>query len=193
MPEREPRPAKLELELLATPATTTLVEHKRMALAAERVPLVLLLLVRVGVVAAVEAGAQLRVAQHLVRLVDGRHFLLGLLLSEPLLGRLVRVVELGQLAVGGLDLALVGVVGHTDDLVVVFCLATLKGDLGLLHERVDDVVLARVGFGGFAKSVDAGLELFRVQEVLGAVEQAVERVFVVLERFLTILLGLLAV
>jgi hypothetical protein len=32
--------------------------------------------------------------------------------------------------------------------------------LGLLHERVDDVVPAGVGFGGFAERVDAGFELF---------------------------------
>ena len=193
MPEREsrPAPAKLEVELLPAAA---LMEHEGVAVAAEGVPAVLLLLlVRVGVVAAVEARAQLRVAEHLVRLVDGRHLLLGLLLGEALLGRLVRVVQLGQLAVRRLDLALVRVVRHAEDLVVVLCLAALEGDLCFLKERVDDVVLAGVGLGGFAERVDAGFEFLRLGEVLGAVEQAVEGVLVLLERLFAVILGFFAV
>ena len=147
---------------------------------------------RVGVVAAVEARAQLRVVEHLVRLVDARHLLLGVLLGEPLLGRLVRVVQLGQLAVGGFDLPLVGVVRHAEHLVVVLGLAALEGDLRLLHERVDGFFLAGVGFRCLAERVDTGFVFFRGQEVLGAVEEAVEGVLVVLEGFFAVFLGLFA-
>jgi hypothetical protein len=50
-----------------------------------------------------------------------------------------------------------------------------------------------VRLGGFAEGVDAGFEFFCVQEVLGAVEQAVEGVLVVLEGFLAVFLGLFAI
>jgi hypothetical protein len=65
--------------------------------------------------------------------------------------------------------------------------------LGFLHERVDNLVLARVGLRGLAERVDAGFEFFGVEEVLGAVEQAVEGVFVALEGLLAIFLGLFTV
>ena len=192
VPKRKPsRPPKLELELL-TP--TTLLEHERVPSGPERAPLVELgLLVRVGVVAAVEAGAQLRVAEHLVRLVDAGHLLLGFLLGQPLLGRFVRVVQLGELAVGGLDLALVGVVRHAENLVVVLCLAALEGDLGFLQERVDDVVFAGVELGGFAERVDAGFVVFGGEEVFGAVEEAVEGGFVEGEGLVAVVFGFFAV
>lgn len=160
---------KFELELLTAlmELLPALLEHERGAVAAaavaegaalERV----LLLVRVGVLAAVEALAQLRVAEDLVRLVDARHLLLGLLFGEPLPDRLVRVVDLGRLAVRRLDLSLVRVALHAQHLVVVLRLAALQRDLRLLHERVDDVVLVRTGLGRLLQRRDAGLEVLGV-------------------------------
>lgn len=78
-----------ELKLLSS-----LLEHERMTATAEGTSLegVLLLFVRIGVVAAVEAGAEFRVAEDLVGLVNGRHLLLCDLFRDSLLHGLVRVV-----------------------------------------------------------------------------------------------------
>ena len=169
----------MELESSSS-SGSALLEHEGVATSVaegasvEGVAAVPLLLVGVGVVAAVEAGAQLGVAQDLVRLVDGRHLLLGRLLGEPLLGRLVRVVLLGELAIGRLDLALVGVVRHAQNLVVVLCLGSLECDLGLLHQRVDHVALVRPALLGLLKRVDAGFVLLGLELHLGLLEKAVE-------------------
>lgn len=166
---------ELELELLPALLLPALLEHERVAAAAgaavaERAALEgVLLLVGVGVVAAVEAGAQLRVAEDLVRLVDAGHLLLGILLAEPVLHRLVRVVDLGRLAVRRLDLPLVRVARHAQHLVVVLGLAALQRDLRLLHERVDDVVLVGPDLGRLLQRRDAGLEVLGVQLCLGLV------------------------
>lgn len=159
------RPAELELELLAA----ALLEHKGVtttaAAAAEGAALLegVLLLVRVGVVAAVEPRPQLRVAQHLVRLVDARHLLLRLVLAQALLRRLVRVVQLGQLAVGRLDLPLVGVVRDPEHLVVVLGLAALEGYLRLLHQGADHVVPVGSELRSLLESCDTLFELFSIQ------------------------------
>lgn len=188
---KAPAPARPELELL-----TALLEHEGVA-AAKRMPAepVLLLLVRVGVVAAVEARAQLRVREHLVRLIDGRHLLLGRLLGEPLLGRLVGVVDLGELAVRRLDLPLVGVVRHPEHLVVVLGRAALEGELGLLEELVGDLALLgrRGGFLGCLEGGDGGVELFGLELGLGAVEEAIEGGLVEGKGFLAVFLDLFAV
>ena len=185
-------PARPELELLAP-----LLKHKGVA-AAERMPAaepVLLLLVRVGVVAAVEARAQLRVREHLVRLVDGRHLLLGRLLGEPLLGRLVGVVDLGEFAVRRLDLPLVGVVRDPEHLVVVLGRAALEGELGLLEELVGDLALLgrRGGFLGRLEGGDGGVEFFGFELGFRAVEEAVEGGFVKGEGFFAVFIGFFAV
>lgn len=122
-----------------------------------------LLLVGVGVVAHVEAAAELGVGEDLVGLVDGGHLLLGVLLGQPLLSGLVRVVLLGQLAVGALDLALVGVAPHSDHLVVVLVLAALELHLRLLQQRVDDVFLVGPRLRCLLQRRDARVVLLRVE------------------------------
>lgn len=188
---KAPAPARPELELLAA-----LLEHEGVA-AAERMPAesVLLLLVRVGVVAAVEARAQLRVHEHLVRLVDGRHLLLSRLLGEPLLGRLVGVVNLGELAVRRLNLPLVGVVRHPEHLVVVLGRAALEGELGLLEELVGDLALlgGRGCFLGYLEGGDGGVKFFGFELGFGAVKEAIEGGLVEGERFLAVFLRFFAV
>lgn len=164
--------------------------------AAEWVSLVkALLLVRIGVVAAVEARAQFRVAEHFIRLVDARHLLLGILLGETLLGGLVRVVLLGQLAVGGFDLSLISVVWDADDLVVVFCFAAFECNLGITQKLVGKAAL---GFGwcGFLcllERVDGSIIIFGVKLGLALMEKTVERVLVEGQGFSAVFLGLFAV
>lgn len=169
-----PRP-ELELELATT--RTALLEHERVsATMAEGVSL--LLLVRVGVVTAVETCAQLGIAEDLVCLVNLRHLLLGCLLGETLLGGLVGMMLLGELAVGGLDLAFIGIVGYPEDLVIILVLAALQGNLGFLHEGVDDVLLVWPRFLGRLEGVDAGFVLLCFELELGLVEETVERVLI---------------
>jgi len=182
MTKREP-PTKLELEVLRPATRPALLEHERPP-TAERVPAPLLervlLLVRVGVVAPVEPRPQLRVGEHLVRLVDGLHLPLGLLLGQPLLGGLVRVVHLRQLPVGGLDLALISVARHAQDLVVVLCLGALERHLGFPKEGVDRLVelLVLARFFSLVEGVDGGFEVLGFGLDAGAVEEAVDRVLV---------------
>lgn len=120
---------KLELELL-----TALLEHEGATAATETTLLervaTTTALLGVGIVATVKARAQLRVGKHLVRLIDSLHLLLGLLLGDAVALGAVRVVLLHQLAVGRLDLPLVGVARDAQYLVVVLGLAPLKIDLG---------------------------------------------------------------
>lgn len=190
-PSREPLesttrpPAELELELLVAAATAV-------AEGAAVEGVALLLLVGVGVVAHVEAAAELGVGQDLVGLVDGGHLLLGVLLGDPLLGGLVRVVLLGQLAVGALDLALVGIPRHPEHLVVVLGLAPLELDLRLLQQRVDDArFLIGTRLGCLVERPDAGLEVLRVELRFALVDEAVEGVLVQLESLFTICARLL--
>lgn len=119
---------KLELELLAT-----LLEHEWATAATETTLLervATTTLLRIGVVATIEARAQLWVGKHLVRLVDSLHLLLRLLLGDAVALGAVRMVLLHQLAVGRLDLPLVSVARDAQYLVVVLGLAPLKIDLG---------------------------------------------------------------
>lgn len=187
--------SELEIELLATallehegPSTTTTTK----GVALERVT-ALLSLLRVGVVASIEARPQFGVAQHLVGLVDARHLLLRLLLADARLHRLVGVVHLGHLAVRRLDLSLVGVVGDPEHLVVILCLATLQCNLGFLQQRVDNVFLLGPRFGRLGQRVDAGLELLGLELCLGFVEKTVEGVRIPLQGLLAVDAGLLAV
>lgn len=118
---------------MLTTATREPLEHELLSAAAKRITLVVILpLIRVGIITAIEARPQLGVAEDLVSFIDASHLLLCLLFSDSLLDGLVGVELLRGLAVGGLDLALVGVVGHGEDLVVVLAFAPLEGDLGLV-------------------------------------------------------------
>ena len=96
--------SKLEVEPTATATRATLLEHEGVS-AAKWISM-LLLFVRVGVIAAIEALTKFWVAEDLVCLVDARHLLLGRLLGETLLGGFVWVVLLGEFPVGCLDLSL---------------------------------------------------------------------------------------
>lgn len=119
--------------MLTTTAAREPLEHELLSATAKRITLVVVLpLIRVGIITAIEARPQLGVAKDLICFVDASHLLLGLLLGDALLDGLVGVELLRGLAVGGLDLALVGVVGYGEDLVVVLALAALQGDLGLV-------------------------------------------------------------
>mmetsp|Transcript_4267 Transcript_4267/g.12040 ORF Transcript_4267/g.12040 Transcript_4267/m.12040 type:complete len:237 (+) Transcript_4267:186-896(+) len=90
----------------------------------------------VHVLPSVEAGALLRIREHLVGLSNIPELLLSLgLLFICTLG-LVRVVELGQLAVLPLDGGLVGPPVHLQDLVVVLPLAHLQEPLSFLENLV---------------------------------------------------------
>lgn len=142
-PAAAPTTAKVHLELL-----TSALVHEGVTTASEGASMVrVVLLLGVGVVASVKAGAQLRVTEDLVGLVDGGHLLLGLLLGHALLDGLVRVELLRGLAVSRLDLPVVRVIGHAEDLVVVLGLAALQGDMGFLQHRVDMLFLVGVVLG----------------------------------------------
>ena len=84
-------------------------------------------------------------------------------------------------SVGSLDLSLIGIVRHTQNLVVVLCLAALQGNLRILHERVDDILLVWPGLAGLLESVDSRFEVFGIQLSLGLLEKTVERVLIQLE------------
>lgn len=140
---------KVKLKLLATTAAALLV-HERMTTATKRTALegITSLLLIIGIITSVKAGAQLGVTQDFVRLVDGSHLLLGVFLADTLLVGLVGVELLGCLAVRRLDLSLVCVGGDAEDLVVVLLLAALERYLGFLEDGVDLVALVGAGFGG---------------------------------------------
>jgi hypothetical protein len=78
-------------------------------------------------------------------------------------------------------------------LVVVLGLAALERDLGLLHERVDQVFAALVVLGGFAEGADGEFVVFLVELGLGFVEEAVEGVLIELQGFDAVFLGFLVV
>lgn len=181
--------AKLELELL----TPLLEKHgltvsKRTTLEGRAA-----LFLRVGVVTSVKPGAQLGVTQDLVRLIDLRHLLLGVLLGKAVAVGLVRVVFPRHLAIRRFDLAFVGVAGYTENPVVILCFRALEVDAGFVQEGVDNVLLVLSCLGGALEGADGGFEFFRFLEGFGAVEEAVEGVFVKGERFGTILLHFLSV
>lgn len=153
---------------------------------------VLLLLLAVRIIPAVEAGAQLRVAEDFICLVDLGHFLLGLLLGHALRSRFVRVEFLGQGAVLPLDEAGVGVGVDVEDSVVVFAFGPFQHHLGFLPERGDPVVVWVVflrGFEGFQPGfvfgcVDLALGL-REERVKGGGDEG-EGFVAVRERFLLV-------
>lgn len=130
------KPTTPKVELL----TSALLEHEWMT-PAERMSTAweALLLLVVRVVTTIEACTKLWVDENLVCLVDLRHLLLGILLGDSLLGCLVWVVGLGQFAVGRLDLALVGILGDTENLVVVLCLGPSECDLSFPEEAFDQL------------------------------------------------------
>lgn len=169
-----------------------MLEHELLAerVAVEGVPLLLL---RVGVVAAVETRPELGVAEDLVRLVDGGHLLLRLLFGEAALVGLVRVVQLGQLAVGRLDLPLVGVARHAQHLVVVLGLAALELNAGLLEQLLDQVAPFRGQLRRLLERPDGGLVVLGLFLRLGLVQETVHRVLVQFDRLLAVLLRLFAV
>lgn len=86
---------KLELDV-GTTAAAALLEHEWMT-TTEGVALSLegvWSLLRVGIIATVETGTQLGVAQNFICLVDAGHLLLGLFLRDTLFGGLIRVEDL---------------------------------------------------------------------------------------------------
>lgn len=106
-------PSSLLLLLLALPLTTMLKLKVRLATtkgmssskgttplakrtSMERIALPLL---RVRIITSIKASPQLRIAQNLVRLVNGSHLLFGFFLGITLLMRLIRMVLLRGLAV----------------------------------------------------------------------------------------------
>lgn len=136
----------------------------------ERAPL---MLVTVRVLASIKPLLQLRVAQYLVGLVDGGHLLLRVLLADALPDGLVRVVLFRHLAVGALDGAVVGVAGHAEDGVVIFCFGAFKEAVRFLEER-RDLWGGRVVFFGVVEGVDCGFEVVRVELLLGFGEESRE-------------------
>lgn len=142
--------------------STSLKVHKRVspALLERTTPLFLI----IRVVAPVKAGAQFRIAKYLVRLVDRRHLLLGILFVDAMFGCLVGMVLLGGLAVCRFDLFLIGILSHTENLIVVLGLAALQSDLGFSQDRLDFLSLACVLLfgtleGAYRRFVVFGLEL----------------------------------
>lgn len=144
--------ALLEEELLAGPAGAKGAAVERLAL----------LLLAVGIVAAVEAGAELGVAEDLVGLVDLGHFLLGLLLGHALGGRLVRVESLRHGPVLALDGALVGILVHVEHLVVVLGLGPLQLHVRILQQLLD-LGCGRVVFFGLVEGLDRRFVLGRIE------------------------------
>lgn len=157
--------ALLEEELLATAAGAE-------GAAVEGLALVVL---AVGVIAAVEAGAEFGVAQDLVGLVDLGHFLLGLLLGHALGGGLVRVELLRHGAVLALDGALVGVVVHVEHLVVVLGLGPLQQHVRVL-QHLRDLTCRRVVLFGVVEGLDRVFVLGRIELSLRFGEETGERV-----------------
>jgi hypothetical protein len=153
-----------------------------------------LLLVRVGVVTAVKARAELRIGKDFVSFVDAGHLLLSLLLGETLLGGLIGVVLLGKLAVRRLDLAVVGVVGNSEDLVIVLCFAAFEGDFCIVEELVGEGALVFRGiFLGLFDGVDRGFVVLSVELSFGLVQEAEEGVLVEGDRLGAVFFRLFAV
>lgn len=165
------RPA-FEKELLATGPVTERTALERLAL----------LLVAVRIVASVKASAEFRVVEHLVRFVDGGHFLLGVFLADALGRSLVRVVLLGELAVGALDGAVVGVAADAEDFVVVFLLGAGEEGVGFLEEGLD-LWRGRVLFFGVVERVDGAGEVIGVELATRFEKEAGEGVGVQGQRF----------
>ena len=129
-----------------------------------------LLLLAVWIIPPVEPGAQLRVAEDFICLVDLGHFLLGLLLGHALRGCLVRVEFLGQGTVLPLDEAVVGVGVDVEDFVVVFGFGPFQHNLGFLLEA-GDLVSVWVMFLGSFKGFQGGFVVGRVDLALGLREE----------------------
>lgn len=186
-PQNKSLEPKLELEILTTSRETPLLmEHEWLTttewIALERVSSLL----RVGVVSAIEPGSQFWVTEDLVRLINGGHLLLCLLLGDALLHSLVRVELLCRLAVGGLDLSFVSVAGNTEDLVVVLGLAALQSNLCLVEERVDLVLLIRPLLGGSLEEVNGLLVILFLEERLATVEKTPEGISIQVERLFAV-------
>lgn len=103
------------------------------------------------------------------------------------------MILLHQLAVRALDLPLVRVARDAQDLVVVLGLAPPEVDLGLLLYGVDDAGFVGVGLFGLVERVGGWLVVLGVGESLGAVEEAVEGVFVEFEGLFAVIGGFVVV
>lgn len=150
-------------------------------------------LLGVGIIASIEAGAELRITEDLVRLVDRRHLLLSRLLGDAHLGRLVRMIELRGPAPSSLNLALVGIIFDTEDLVVVLGFATLESDLGLVDDGFDLFLKIGAKLGGLLEGLDSGLVQLTFQLSLALVQETPEGVGVESERFFAVLSDVLVV
>lgn len=151
-----------------------------------------LLLVAVRIITPVEPGPQLRITEHLVRLVDVGHLFLRFLLWYSLSGRLVGVVLLRHLSVRAFDLQLVGVRGDVENFVVVFRLGSLQLDLCFL-EKVGDLAGRGVVFLGEIQGLDGCFVIFSVQLAVGLGDQAIKRVGVEFESIGAVGLGFLLI
>lgn len=146
----------------------------------KRIPLLTLLIVRI--VSAIKPRPELRIAEHLIRLVDLRHLLLGLLLRDALRGRFVRVVLSYQFAVDVLDGAIVCVAGNAEHFVIIFLFRALELDVRLV-EHLGDVGGAAVVFFGRVEGGDGGVVVLGVELALGLGEEAMQRLGVEGEGF----------
>lgn len=172
--------ALLELELAPTPTPTRPVAEKELLATgpvAERTALegLALLLVAIRIVSSIESRAQLRVVEHLVRLVDGGHFLLGVFLADALGRGLVRVMLLGELAVCALDGTVVGVAADAQDFVVVFLFGPGEKGVRFLEEGLD-LWRGCVLFFGVVERVDGAGEVISVELASRFGKEAVEGV-----------------
>lgn len=129
----------------------------------------------VRIIPPIEAGAQLRVAEDFVRLVDLGHFLLGLFFRDALGDGFVRVELFGEGAVLAFDGAIVGVVGDVEHLVVVFGFGSFELHLSFLEELADSVG-GGVMFMCFVEGLDACFVLPGVELALSEGEEGGERV-----------------
>ncbi|KAH4058872.1 hypothetical protein HBH98_223920 [Parastagonospora nodorum] len=177
---------KSTLLKLEPPASTTLSEHK--LLSSKWTPLeriTLLLLSAIGIISAIEPLLELRIRKDLVRLIDISHFLLGLFGSHVDSRGLVRVVHFAHFAVGALDFALAGVAGEAEDFVVVLGFGAFEEGLGFGEEFVDLLVLLVVFLGVF-EGAHGVFEVVGFELGLALVDEAVEGVWVELERFVAV-------
>ena len=188
-PTREPT----LLELKPTPGkpsspTPTLMKEKLLPPTSKRTPLeraALLLLRIIRIIAVIESLLQFRIRQHLIRLIDSRHFLLRLLGGQVVSRGFVGVELLGEFAVGLFDVAVFGVAGYAEDFVVVFLLGALEQGMRFLELLLDLLLLAVVLFGGF-EGPDGVFEVVGVEFAFGLVEQTGEGLRVVLQRFFAV-------
>lgn len=86
-----------------------------------------------------------------------------------------------MLAVGGLNLAFVGVVLDTKHLVVVLGLAALEGNVSLVEDWVDLLLLIGTDLGGLLKGSNGGVVKLTLELSLTLVKKAPERVRVELQ------------